>query len=94
MSDLKDQFFPVSTSMVDREGQVFENKIVGGISKRDFVAIELLKGIYSNPAFVSTGANAATLRRTAIREANLFLKELEEAPTETNKPTVGAGAIQ
>lgn len=47
--------FPVNTEMKDKDGTLFTNTVVGGLTVRDYVAIEFVKGMVSNPGFVSVG---------------------------------------
>lgn len=62
--------------MKDREGTSFTNVIEGGLSKRDYIAIEILKGMIANVQLSST--TMLTLRKNAIVQADLFVEELSQ----------------
>jgi hypothetical protein len=67
--------FPVSVSSKDKDGAVFSHEVVGGITMRDYIAIEFAKGMFSNPALIN-GATASAIRSSALEQANRFCEDL------------------
>lgn len=72
--------FPINTRSVTSEYVSINHEVEGGITFRDYIAVELFKGLLSNAAFV--GHKQVTidqLRMIALAQANLFVENLEEA---------------
>jgi hypothetical protein len=72
--------FPIcteTTPLPNDEG--FKNVVVGGLTVRDYIAIELLAGMMANPVYVANKvATASSLRAAAIEQADKFVEELGE----------------
>jgi NRPS condensation-like uncharacterized protein len=81
--------FPVSESSKDKTGTVFTHSIVGGMRMEEYFALEIYKGLLSNPAYLGK-TTSALLRNYAVNEARLLIAELEEEitppPTEYTGP--------
>lgn len=71
--------FPVSTGSEDAQGTVFKHTLAGGMTFREYIAIELLKGMLSNPSF--TTGTVEQLEKLAENSANRF--ELRLRPDST-----------
>lgn len=84
-SNLEDSAFPVSTQTFDeRSQQVFSHRIQGGMSFREYVAIELYKALLTNPAYVAHKISTLALRTLAMNEAQIFsnlLRGISSQPT-------------
>ena len=75
---IKNHAFPISLSSRDKDGEVFSHQVVGGLSVRQYIAIEFMKGLLSNPAFVVGSMTTEKLGTMAIAQADKFLEKLEE----------------
>lgn len=71
--------FPVSTESIDASGTVFKHKLSGGMTFREYIAIEILKGMLSNPILRSVTIEG--LEDLAEKAANRY--ELRLRPDST-----------
>lgn len=73
-------FFPVCLEMIDESNKAaFTNKVIGGVTYRDMVAIEFMSAMLSNPAYVGAKEfTSARMRGVAIEIADKFVAELGE----------------
>ncbi len=70
--------FPISTETRDRDGAVFQHEVVGGLSIRDYVAIEFAAAMFSNPALPAHSIVDSQIRAAAIKQADAFIAMLGE----------------
>jgi hypothetical protein len=79
-----DHVFPVQISSTDKDGMVFQHETIGGLSKLQYISIELFKGMVSNPALIQGDINL--LRRQSMVQAEKLLEDFENCTPE--KPTL------
>lgn len=72
-------FFPVCLETIDASNNtVFTNKLVGGVTYRDMVAIEFMAAMLSNPGFITREFTSVQMRKSAIEMADKFIEDLGE----------------
>lgn len=70
----EDSAFPICIATFDT-GKEFRNTVVGGLSKRDYIAVELLSSFCANP----NGMDNDECVESAIKVANGMVKSLQES---------------
>lgn len=74
-----DSFFPLQTETCDASSTIFKNTIVGGVSMRDYFALEIFCALAANPALVAPGNTMDKLRGAAIQQAERLVADLTPA---------------
>lgn len=70
--------FPVSLRSRDKEGVVFEHEVVGGLSIRDYMAIEFAAAMFSNPALPAAAITHPAVLKAALLQADNLIELLGE----------------
>jgi len=79
MSNKDEAAFPVLTGIYDnREGSCYLTESSGGLTKREYAAIQIMAGCSSNPDYICSGKELA---KVAVETADALLAELEKEPT-------------
>lgn len=81
--DARESAFPINISSVDSQtGAKFDMQVVGGMTLLTYTAIELFKGLLSNPVLVNPQLTTTQLRKIAFSQAQDLLKECNPSQAE------------